>query len=408
MTRAQDNPAGRLGDLFDNAAADTLLADRGLRTPFLRVAKDGRTYAAGDFTAPGGVGAEIGDQLDETKLLDLFADGATLVLQGLHRTWAPIRAFAADLAADIGHPVQVNAYVTPPQNTGFSDHYDVHDVFVVQVAGSKTWRIRPPVLRHPLRSQPWENRRAAVQEAATRPPLLETTLEPGDVLYLPRGFIHAATARGAVSTHLTIGIHTWTGHHVGERLMSYAARRLAADPSVRASLPLGIDLSGPDVASNPAVAQAVEIAREVLIAALREAPADVVLRDLAGPNRSGTRPAAVGPIASVEAANAVTADAVLVLRRHLAATLSPAGEGLVLDSRAGRRAVSAADAAAVRALLSSGRARAGDLGLDLARRLIRAGVAVVEAAGASAPGSSAERPQPDQATADPELTPAAT
>lgn len=261
MTRAQDNPAGRLGDLFDNAAADTLLADRGLRTPFLRVAKDGRTYAAGDFTAPGGVGAEIGDQLDETKLLDLFADGATLVLQGLHRTWAPIRAFAADLAADIGHPVQVNAYVTPPQNTGFSDHYDVHDVFVVQVAGSKTWRIRPPVLRHPLRSQPWENRRAAVQEAATRPPLLETTLEPGDVLYLPRGFIHAATARGAVSTHLTIGIHTWTGHHVGERLMSYAARRLAADPSVRASLPLGIDLSGPDVASNPAVAQAVEIAR---------------------------------------------------------------------------------------------------------------------------------------------------
>ncbi|WP_321162912.1 cupin domain-containing protein, partial [Nostocoides jenkinsii] len=220
--------------MFSNAAADELLSTRGLRTPFLRVAKDGRTYAAGDYTAPGGVGAEIGDQLSDSKLLALFADGATLVLQGLHRTWAPISRFAGDLAAELGHPVQVNAYVTPAQNTGFSDHYDVHDVFVVQIAGTKTWRIRPPVLAHPLRTQPWENRKAAVQQAATRPPLIETTLQPGDTLYLPRGFIHAASARGEVSTHLTIGIHTWTGHHLGRQLQSYAATRLAADPRVRA------------------------------------------------------------------------------------------------------------------------------------------------------------------------------
>ncbi len=288
-----------------------------------------------------------------------------------------MRAFAADLAADLGHPVQVNAYITPPQNTGFSDHYDVHDVFVVQVAGSKTWRVRPPVLRHPLRSQPWENRKAAVQEAATRPPLLETTLEPGDVLYLPRGFIHAATARGAVSTHLTIGIHTWTGHHVGERLLAYAARRLAADPAVRASLPLGVDLSDPDVVSNPAVAQAVTTAREALIAALREVPADALLRELAVPNRSATRPAPVGPIATVEASDTLTPDHVLVLRRHLAVTATRGSDGLVLESRAGRRAIAAADDAPVTAFLAAGRSSVRDLGIDLARRLLRAGIAQV-------------------------------
>ena len=43
-------------------------------------------------------------------------------------------------------PVQINAYITPPQNRGFAAHYDVHDVFVLQIAGRKTWRIHEPVL----------------------------------------------------------------------------------------------------------------------------------------------------------------------------------------------------------------------------------------------------------------------
>src|SRR6266480_4558078 len=80
--------------------------------------------------------------------------GATLVLQGLHRTWPPLVAFASELAAELGHPVQVNAYVTPPQNTGFAAHYDVHDVFVLQIAGRKKWRVHEPVLTDPRGAHP--------------------------------------------------------------------------------------------------------------------------------------------------------------------------------------------------------------------------------------------------------------
>ena len=79
------------------------------------------------------------------QLTALFADGATLVLQALHRTWPPLIEFTQQLAADLGHAVQVNAYVTPPQSRGFDDHYDVHDVFVLQVSGEKRWRIHEPV-----------------------------------------------------------------------------------------------------------------------------------------------------------------------------------------------------------------------------------------------------------------------
>ena len=91
-----------------------------------------------------------------------------MVLQGLHRVWPPIIELCQQLAAELGHPVQANAYVTPPQNQGFSNHYDVHDVFVLQIEGEKRWQIHAPVLEAPLRDQPWNDRRAAVAERAPR------------------------------------------------------------------------------------------------------------------------------------------------------------------------------------------------------------------------------------------------
>ena len=111
------------------------------------MAKSGSTLADKAFTAPGGVGAGVADQVSDDKLVRLFADGSTMVLQGLHRVWPPIIAFCQQLAAELGHPVQANAYVTPPQNQGFSNHYDVHDVFVLQIEGEKRWQIHAPVLR---------------------------------------------------------------------------------------------------------------------------------------------------------------------------------------------------------------------------------------------------------------------
>ena len=92
-------------------------------------------------------------------MLELFADGHTVVLQGLHRLWPPLIEFAGALTTDLGHPVQVNAYITPASSQGFSAHYDVHDVFVLQVAGEKRWRIHEPV--HPG---------AAARPAVDRPP----------------------------------------------------------------------------------------------------------------------------------------------------------------------------------------------------------------------------------------------
>ena len=167
-TRSELAAAGPAGfdDLFSLAAVDELLSRRGLRTPFIRLAKNGVVAPAGRYTRSGGTGAQVADQVADDRVLELFLDGHTVVLQGLHRLWPPLIEFAGALTTDLGHPVQVNAYITPASSQGFSAHYDVHDVFVLQVAGEKRWRISEPVHPAPLRDQPWTDRRAEVAARA--------------------------------------------------------------------------------------------------------------------------------------------------------------------------------------------------------------------------------------------------
>ena len=73
----RDQLSRGFSDLFDLDAVDLLFSRaQGLRTPFLRVAKDGQSFPPGRFTRGGGVGATINDQVDDAALTRLFADGA--------------------------------------------------------------------------------------------------------------------------------------------------------------------------------------------------------------------------------------------------------------------------------------------------------------------------------------------
>ncbi|WP_033238749.1 cupin domain-containing protein [Streptomyces albidoflavus] len=351
--------AGDFSDLFSAAAVDELIARRGLRTPFLRVARNGATLPDTAYTSPAGVGATIADQLDDTALWREFADGATLVLQALHRTWQPVAEFCAGLGTELGHPVQANAYVTPPQNRGFDDHYDVHDVFVLQIEGTKRWLVHRPVHPDPLRDQPWTDRRPAVAEAAASEPYLDVVLAPGDVLYLPRGWLHAAEAQGAVSVHLTLGIHTWTRYTLAEQLAQAALATLREDPALRATLPLGVDGPGGDL----------ELVRASLTAALAQAdPAPLFHRA----RRAQGRPAPLGPLAQLAAVDTLGPDTPVRLRGALAPRL----EGNRLTTRAGWLEFPDTELPAVARLLDGAPHRAGDLGVALVARLLRAGVLV--------------------------------
>jgi hypothetical protein len=307
LTRAAELPAG-FDDLLDAAAVDELVSRRGLRTPFLRMAKEGDLVPPARYAGGGGAGAAITDQAADDRVLRQLDDGATLVLQALHRTWPPLVTFGSQLSTDLGHPVQVNAYVTPAQNQGFASHYDVHDVFVLQIAGHKRWRIHEPVFADPLGDQPWEQRRAAVADRAVEPPLIEELLSPGDSLYLPRGFLHSAVAQGELSIHLTVGVHALTRYHLVRHLLAAAA----ADPELRASLPMGADLGDPAVL-EPHLRDTLAALRRYLDRVGPDDVADRVTGDLV----RQTRPAPIGPLAQLAATSAVTPATALRLRPGL-------------------------------------------------------------------------------------------
>ncbi|OLT26071.1 hypothetical protein BJF83_04175 [Nocardiopsis sp. CNR-923] len=133
-------------------------------------------------------------------------EGATLVVDAIDEMHPPINNLAAEIEAWLGTRVQVNAYASWTAKEGFGVHWDDHDVIVVQVSGRKRWRIYGTTREAPLYSD------VEVDDEAPTEPIDEFTMEPGDVLHVPRGCWHAAAAsEGEPSLHLTCGLNTTTG-----------------------------------------------------------------------------------------------------------------------------------------------------------------------------------------------------
>ena len=165
----------------------------------------------------------IGDLVDGDALSAQHADGATLVLQSVHRMHPPVARFCRALAAELGHATQCNAYITPAgEHQGFDFHHDTHDVFVLQVSGRKRWIVHEPVVRLPLPSQPQAGAHLVPEGAE---PLLDVELEAGDALYLPRGYVHAALTTDEHSVHLTVGVLSTTWYDVLTDVVALAGAR---------------------------------------------------------------------------------------------------------------------------------------------------------------------------------------
>ncbi|MGZ6826685.1 MAG: cupin domain-containing protein [Mycobacteriales bacterium] len=362
LTRA----AGGFADLLGPDDVDDLVASRALRTPFFRTVADGsgqpdpvRSVTAGN--------RRIGDVVDPDRLHAQRDAGATLVLQALHRLHPPVGAFCRELAEELGHPTQCNAYLTPGgQSQGFAWHHDTHDVLVLQVSGRKHWRVHAPVLPQPLSSQP---RAGADLVGDDAEPVLDVVLEPGDCLYLPRGFVHAARTTDEASVHLTVGILTTTAFDVLGDALSLAAQ----EERFRASLP----------------ARPLDALPELLPDLLREAaawleklPADEVAEVVRARLARAVPPEPLRPLAQAAAVDALAAHSRVRPRGGLPVTVTEDGERVVVAVPGKQVSLPVAAAPAVRRALAQP-VRADDLVADgltpeeggvVLRRLLREGV----------------------------------
>jgi bifunctional lysine-specific demethylase and histidyl-hydroxylase NO66 len=232
---------GDFTDLLSLADVDRALTGSGLRRPAVRVVRDGEILDPATWTRRARTGSTwIDDLVSPARVLDLFAGGATVVLQSLQRWWPPVARFCRDLETALGHPVQANAYLTPPGAAGLTPHHDTHDVFVLQLHGTKGWTVRHPVVEAPL-----PRHRSDHGQAAAQPVRFEAEVVPGDCVYLPRGHVHSARAQDDVSLHLTIGVLATTVHDLLRRLVDATAE----DPAFRRALPIGF-VSDPGTAEQ--------------------------------------------------------------------------------------------------------------------------------------------------------------
>ena len=145
--------------------------------------------------------------LDLVGIRDDFADGYTIVLDGVERHIRAIAALSQSIEVELNFPVQVNAYITPPRSQGLVPHYDDHDVLILQIQGSKTWHIYEGADIPPREIQREKDKAVAIEDL---PSPIDLQLEAGDVLYLPRGKVHEAETNSEPSIHLTVGVHAPT------------------------------------------------------------------------------------------------------------------------------------------------------------------------------------------------------
>lgn len=177
-----------------------------IRYPEIRLMRNGSSVPAETLLTGGwSAGVLPGDDRPARlpPIYDAYRNGYTIVLRA-EKVSGAVATLCRTLEQKLQHNTVGELYLTPRGAQGFAVHSDVHDVFVLQLAGAKQWKVYAPPDRTKLRL-PMEKR---VGE-----PLLDVTIEPGDLLYVPVGFPHQAVALpGQASLHVSLGVYPfrWT------------------------------------------------------------------------------------------------------------------------------------------------------------------------------------------------------
>lgn len=169
----------------------TLLDAHRALAPKLTSHSDGPTAAA---PAPGPVESPAAFQ----ALIRAYHVGRHTVRIPEVATLTPALAqFVRALELLLEKPVDAAAFWSA-QGAGAPVHYDEHDIIAIQLVGRKRWFVSSDA---PTLANPWKR-------VGERPPSLDRhvtiDMEPGDLLYLPRGTPHTVQSTDE-SIHLSIG-----------------------------------------------------------------------------------------------------------------------------------------------------------------------------------------------------------
>ena len=321
-----------------------------------------------------------------------FQNGKTVIVNSTQRRRPAVAALCRRLEAFFGCPVHANMYLTPPGAQGFHAHFDGHEVFVLQLHGTKHWRFYGPGRELPL---PDED--GPVPREQVGPITREVLVRPGDMLYMPRGHIHDAFTTEQASMHLTVGVKVYRMADLLRHALDAVSRR---DARFRQAVPAGVLPGGHSPASLH------QTFRELLQVLAESANAEEAVDRLASKFMSTLTPLPDGYFFAAADADCLTADS-LVEKAPGAVHHLTAGDGRVGVEFPGNRVDGPPKiASALQFIVRTPRFAARDLPddltpegkLTLVRRLVR--TRFLTLAGRTEPDPAGAEPAPEVASAD--------
>jgi cupin superfamily protein len=217
---------------------DRMLVDNGLRYPSFGMEKS--SFIAPDHRVTKKrfrTESDVGDTADLVSLAHHQQEGYSLSLHNVQAFSGRLGEFCDRLGYELGSPVTVTSFLSPPNARALTHHHDTVDLFVCQVEGQKTFKLYSPVVTDALDHQRWswsyvtdEDRNRLVEGS----PEDEYTLAPGHVLWIPRGWIHEAYSGDSVSLHVSLRVEAATEYWLANTIMHWLADR----QGLRTNLPV--------------------------------------------------------------------------------------------------------------------------------------------------------------------------
>ncbi len=185
-------------DVMSLADVDELINLEVVRFPYIKVNLNGSGVPEAGYTKDIVVqGATQTGVVDPEKVHALYRAGGTITWASVNQIFPKVREFVRMVNDAMATRTDAVAFLTPAGKKGYPAHHDGVDLFIIQLSGTKHWRLWD--LADDRRSES-----ASYTEESLGAPVIETSLQPGDVLYLPYGTPHQASAEGEPSLHLSI------------------------------------------------------------------------------------------------------------------------------------------------------------------------------------------------------------
>jgi ribosomal protein L16 Arg81 hydroxylase len=213
----------RFSDLLSWTALNEILEHHWRETYRFRLACQGRDLEPASYADLGGFTPRIRSK----DVTDHLRRGATLSFDAIDELHAPLRRLAESFEAFFRGGTKINIYAGWRALHGLDLHRDNQEIFILQLDGRKRW------LLYGFSVDAVDQRELRTGSVPPPGALLDQILEPGDLLYIPRGCYHVALPMNEPALHLTVGVKNPRGRD----LLIWIVERLRASGVADRDLP---------------------------------------------------------------------------------------------------------------------------------------------------------------------------